>query len=61
MSKFDHLKQQKAEEVEELFQKYEVEVRKTFEQYSVEPYYEFNAPEGKTIKLSNSTTPMSCY
>lgn len=61
MADIELLKKQKIEEVEKLFQEYEVEVRKSFEN-GFSPYFDFPCTsEGKTIKLSNSTTPMSCY
>lgn len=61
MTDFELLKKQKIEEVEKLFQEYEVEVQKSFER-GISPYFDIPyTSEGKTIKLSNSTTPMLCY
>lgn len=62
----EELKNDKINEVEYFYKKYKLEINKETEfPFSISefPFYSFeeNNKETKTIRLSNSTTPMACY
>lgn len=54
---------ERAKDVERLYEEYGIEIEKMDFSKTILPFYDMFAKkeEAKTIKLSNSTTPLACY
>lgn len=60
---FDHVKKQRIEEVKKMYYEYGIEVRKEFGKQNPGSFLSTQEPDKdvRTIKLSNSTTPLACF
>lgn len=61
--KFDLVKRQRIEDVKKMYHEYGIEVRKEFSKQNSGNFLlsQESDKDVRTIKLSNSTTPLACF
>ena len=58
----NQLEKQRIEEIKKMYDEYEIKIRKEFDKQNSGSFlFHQDNDDVRTIKLSNSTTPLACY